>query len=160
MVVPLQRLKISGTSQSETAVLLQRWELLRVLQHDVWCMEWCKRSTMLHSVITAHGHLAEVSKMFTPLFQQCLSAWHLIARTLCHSALKNVSLCSINHRVPTGRDMGAIRTAHISASSNAARWLLISLQQMVWQKVQEIRWWTIPIGNVCFQLLHLICLCS
>lgn len=97
---------------------------------------------------------------FSPLSFKVSSSVASLARTLCHSALKNASLCFSNHRVPTGRDMGAIRTAHISASSNAACWLLISLQQMVWQKVQEIQWWTVLIGNVCFQLLHLVCLYS
>lgn len=68
---------------------------------------------------------------FSPLSFKASASVASLARTLCHSALKNASLCFSNHRVPTGRDMGAIRTAHISASSNAACWLLISLQQMV-----------------------------
>lgn len=96
---------------------------------------------------------------FTPLSTASGSA-ALVARTLCHTALHNFTRRLINHRAPTASKAGAIGTAHIGAPSNPARWLFISLWQMVWQKVQEIRRWTALIASVRLQSLHRLRLCS
>lgn len=98
-----------------------------------------------------------LSGLFTPLSTAAGSA-ALVARTLRHAALNNFTRHLINHRAPTASKAGAIATAHIGASSNPARRLFISLWQMAWQKVQEIRRWTALIASVSLQSLHLLCL--